>query len=192
MDDVFDGYSEEAIRLATDDAVWEEALASLGTAQAVYNAVGEIVSTKTPTSLRSLVDEAGRLRYSLSGQDRSAVRSPDNGTRFGTYSLSFTKEIPEQHRPTQKLVDRADFMRWTFGKDGEEYVRQYIEQHILDFAQFVFATGEVPDGCDVVDEVIPAVPSSVKCGVLRIDRSKLARAFGAGLPNAIAALVGGE
>lgn len=190
MDEIFDGYSDEAVALATDDAAWASAMESLGTAQAVYNAVGEIVSTKRPTSLRSLVDEAARLRYSLGGQTKWAARTKD-GTSFGTYTLSFTQEVPEQHRPTQKMLDGGEFLSWLH-TDGEEYVWKFVEENLLSVAQMVFAAGEVPDGCDVVDEVVPAVPSTIRSGVLRIDRRAVARAFGDELPMAVAALMEGE
>lgn len=189
-DEIFDGHRDEAVALATDDAAWAAALESLGTAQAVYNAVGEIVSTKKPTSLRSIVDEAAALRYSLGGQTRWETRTSE-GVDFGTYSLSFNKEVPEQHRVVQKMLDGKAFLSWLHG-EGERYAWKYVEEHLLSVAQMVFECGEMPDGCDVVEDVVPATPRSIKSGLLKVDRAKVARAFGRELPYAMAALVEGE
>lgn len=175
-------------RLASDDALFSEALESLSTAQAVYKAVSEVVSTKSPTSLRHALDTAARIRYERGGQSKWTARTC--GQKVGEYLVSVTKEQPEQHRPTYKVVDADVFKRWLATDDGQGYVWSYVYQHLGEIAQLAFADGVFADGCDVVDEVTPAVPSKVRSCVLKVDGRKVAAAMGESLPTAVAALVG--
>ena len=66
-----------------------DALERLAVAQALYKELGEIVSTRTPYSLRGMCDEELRRDFEEDGTDRRRITL--NGVEVGKLSVKVTK-----------------------------------------------------------------------------------------------------
>ena len=77
--------------------------------------------------------------------------------------------------------------------DEESYVEAYANALSRNFAEFVLRTfGELPDGCEVIEETIPEVQPSIQGTTLRIDAEKVAKAIKGYLPTGVAYMLGGD
>lgn len=152
-------------------------------AQALYNAVKEVVSTRDSGNLREAVDEYYHQRYDEDGSKSFECRI--NGTKVGTYSIRTTKAKPATSEKVFGIKDPEKLMEWFKGMDSET-VAGYASDRLSDFAEWCFyRTGELPDGCNVVEVGTPAMPEQYAGGVLKIDTQLVADALGARLPDAM-------
>jgi len=159
--------------------------------QALYKSLASDVSTKDPDSLRSVVDDKVVEMYEATGAKSFDVRV--EGVKVGTFSVTVSKEVPESVTKRFAVTNITALDEWARGEDARALWEAYMTSHDKEFARWYFdQTGELPDGCDLVELVTPAQPSRVKGTTIRIDPKKVADALGSGLPTALAGLLGGD
>lgn len=151
-------------------------------AQALYNAVKEVVSTRDSGNLREAVDEYYHRRYDEDGSKSFECRL--DGMKVGTYSIRTTKAKPATSEKVFGIKDPEKLMEWFKGMDSET-VAGYASDRLSDFAEWCFyRTGEIPDGCTVVEIGTPATVEQWAGGSLRIDQAAVAEALGSRLQDA--------
>lgn len=152
----------------------EDALKVLAKAQAEYNRLGEIVSTKNPDSLRSLCDEEARLRYELQGIKSWEIHI--GGYIVGTYTVAKTKEQPE--KTVKRLrIGESDAIRWAMEDAPSNYFDQLAEFAVKLAEDYMLSEGEIIPGAKTVEETVPAEPSRYKNTVLKVDAKNMAKAL---------------
>ena len=149
---------------------------TLAVLQALYNAIGEEVSTTDPDNLRGRVNEHYRGLYEDTGATGFEVRV--GGEKVGTYGFSKRKGQPERVEQALEVVDADALKAWAECDEFNEWVSAFIDMNLeslaLDYAKL---TGELPDGIEVVERVIPATPDTIRPnGTLRIKRQVVERA----------------
>jgi hypothetical protein len=165
--------------------------------QALFNKLGEDVSTKNPDSLRYAADADMIETYRATGYKSRDVLI--NGVKVGTHSVRVTKGKDAQ--TVKRLVVRDPYALEKFIEDNiiqcikaEEmpYAELYAQAMLQNFAEFVMETyGEVCDGCEVVTETVPAQAPAVNGTTMRIDADQVARALKGYLPTTFGGLLGG-
>lgn len=167
--------------MATDN---EKGLERLAVAQALYQELGKIVTTKPKEgdSLRTQADEALRSAWEDSGI--SQIKPKVNGVPVGTYSVSLTKA---KECVAIRVDDRQRFIKWLFSSDGFEYVEWLVAKREQELLDHIKDMGEVPDGCSTKGYVIPESYGGTR---LKIDTEKVKDALGCSLPDAAIALLG--
>lgn len=158
-------------------------LERLALAQAVYKALGSIVSTKGD-SLRARLDAEVVADYPLTG-----VKSRDvllHGEKVGTYAVKLTKPVDGVEA---RLVDAEAFIRWIRESDGGmDMLKRLVYSEPARLVKLASCDGELPDGCRV-ERVVE--PSRVSGAVLKVSPEKVAAALGDGLPSAVMGLLDG-
>ena len=164
--------------------------------QALYSKLGEDVSTKNPDSLRGMADEEIVGNYRTMGAKSYDVHV--NGNKVGTYSVRTSKEKPQEKK--KRLIIKDPYALEKFIEDNinqcikaEEmpYAELYAQAMAQNFAEYVLEVyGELPDGCEIVTDTIPAQPSHVLGTTLRVDADKVADAISGYLPTTIAGILG--
>ena len=155
-------------------------------AQAIYNKLGKVVSTKDPNSLRSTVSDGYREVWERSGGKTYSMRLA--GEKVATYSISETQ-------PTVKevfdLKDWDSFETWAASEDGWQTILDYVISDPQRFCKFVTEqTGEVPDGVDVrVEHIAGGGYKSAAIKNIDTDRIIEIARDGMSLPTAIAGLL---
>lgn len=163
----------------------------LAVAQAIYKAVGTVVSTKDPDSLRSQCDADALRRYEMEG-----VKSTDiliDGLKVGTYSVKVSKAKPKRKAPRAWVDDWDEFTDWLTHEDGAEWLRQLVEEHGDALASDILReTGEIAPGCVAqLDYCEPAEPARVTGTTLRVDTAAVAEAVGGQLGAGVTAMLEG-
>ena len=164
----------------------------LAVAQAIYKAVGTVVSTKDPDSLRSACDREAVRRY-----EKEGVKSTDiliDGLKVGTYSVKVSKPKPKRKAPRAWVDDWDEFTDWlTHEEDGANWLRSLIEEHGDALASDILhETGEIAPGCVAqLDYCEPAEPARVTGTTLRVDTAAVAEAVGGQLGAGVTALLEG-
>ena len=170
--------------------------------QALYSKLGEDVSTKNPDSMRAQMDEAYVSSYLASVATGASSKTNSvfvNGQEVGTYSVRTRKKKPLEKK--KRLVIKDPYALEKFIEDNinqcvrnEEmpYAELYAQAMAQNFAEYVLEMyGELPDGCEIVTETIPAQRPQVIGTTLKIDADKVADAIGGYLPTTLAGLLGG-
>ena len=165
--------------------------------QAVFNRLGSDVSTKNPDSLRGMADEEIVGNYRAMGAKSYDVHV--NGSKVGTYSVRTSKEKPQEKKKRLVIKDPyalnkfiEDNINECVRADGIPYAVLYAQDMAQNFAEYVLEVyGELPDGCEIVTDTIPAQPSQVIGTTLRVDADKVADAINGYLPTTIAGILGG-
>jgi len=163
----------------------------LAVAQAIYKAVGTVVSTKDPDSLRSACDAEAVRRYETEG-----VKSTDiliDGLKVGTYSVKVSKAKPKRKAPRAWVDDWDEFIDWLTHEDGANWLRSLIEENGDALAsEILHETGEIAPGCVAqLDYCEPAEPARVTGTTLRVDTAAVAEAVGGQLGAGVTALLEG-
>ena len=152
----------------------------LAVAQALYKAMGEVVSTKDPDSLRSRADEEYLRLYAETGAKSFDVRI--GGEKVGTMSVREPKRSAES---VKLVVDDREAAKMALG----DFVSAYIDANLQDAVQWVFdSTGEVLDGCTAL-RVGGTVGEPTTA--LRVDPQKVSDALRGELPAAVQMLLEG-
>ena len=159
----------------------------LAIAQGVFNAVGEMVSTKDPNNLRGRVNDKIIKAYLSTGARSFDLRL--NGHKVGSFSVTVAKAKRETKL---KVIDRDAFEAWALseGFAHEETVTRVVmdEDAVLSDA---LLNGEVPDGCEPVTKDEPEHVSGTS--IRGCKPEDVASALGTQLPQAVAGfLTGGE
>ena len=163
----------------------------LAVAQAIYKAVGTVVSTKDPDSLRSACDAEAVRRYEAEG-----VKSTDiliDGLKVGTYSVKVSKAKPKRKAPRAWVDDWDAFTDWLTDEDGANWLRHLVDEHGDALASDILhETGEIAPGCVAqLDYCEPAEPARVTGTTLRVDTAAVAEAVGGQLGAGVTALLEG-
>ena len=164
--------------------------------QAVFSKLGADVSTKNPDSLRGMADEEIVGNYRAMGAKSYDVHV--NGSKVGTYSVRTSKEKPQEKKKRLVIKDPyalnkfiEDNINECVRADGIPYAGLYAQDMAQSFAEYVLEVyGELPDGCEIVTETIPAQLSQVTGTTLRVDADKVADAINGYLPTTIAGILG--
>ena len=152
----------------------------LAVAQAVYKAVGEVVSTKDPDSLRGR--ESARLleQYQAEGIDRKRLMV--NGVEVGT--LSVTKQHPTQYLRAN-IYDPRDLLEGADPDDLREFI--LAEEFIESYALWARSQGILTPGVTFTQVVKDKPPTTTLRGC---EPEKVAAALGEMLPAAVLGLIG--
>lgn len=162
----------------------------LAIAQALYNMAGKLVSTKDPDSLRSSVDEGFKELYEQTGSKSFDVKV--NGMDVGTYSIQFTKPKESETRMVFVVEDYEKLAKWFKTSVSHGEIEHYVACDLKEFAEWQFNhTGEMPDGCNIRETIIPAVEKEYNGGRLKIDPEKVASAIRNVLPGGIFGILEG-
>lgn len=160
----------------------------LAVAQAFMKAVGSMVETKNPDNLRGAVDAMMIDRYE---SDPMAPKSFDVkvlGQKVGSYSLTVSKPTESRIKTELEVTDNDEFLAWAF---AHRYVK--VDQRAVDL--HFEATGEVPDGCEPVEVVVPGeAGGEVTRTTLKVEPELVMKALGGQLEAATRELLaeGGE
>ena len=166
-----------------------ETLAAL---QALYNAIGEEVSTTDPDNLRGRVNDYYHDLYEDTGATGFEVRV--GGEKVGTYGFNKRKGQPERTETRMQVTDEALMRVWCDkDEDFQRWIAERVNEAMPDFAlQYAQETGELPDGIEAVERTIPAVPDTIRpTGTLRIKRQVVERARAMLAGGGLAGLLGG-
>lgn len=157
----------------------------LAIAQAFQKAVGDMTKTGDETNLRGMVDAEMCERYR---NDPMAGRRYDVrllGKKVGTYTITVSKDKPQQVRKSLEVQDNAEFIEWA---KREGFMAVDMDAVINHFEK----CGEVPDGCIPIEVITPEViGGEVTRTTLKIEPEMVARVLGPQLePIAYALLEG--
>ena len=159
--------------------------------QALFSKLGEDVSTKNPDSLRSAIDGEIVGNYRATGAKSYDVHV--NGEKVGTYSVRVGKGAPAKTTKNMIVLDQMKLEQFATSDECAEERAEYIALMARNFAEWMLETyGIICDGCDVVENEIPAKPSTVLGTTLRIDSEKVSEAIHGYLPTTIAGFIGGS
>ena len=163
-------------------------LGELAVMQALHNATGSIVATKTPYNLRGEVDALARQMFEDSGAKSFEARV--NGFKVGTYSITVDKDTEERRETVFDIVDPEALDGWDF---DPAFAVGYARMHIRDFAHWYFTeTGELPRGCELSEVIQPARPGgNWKSSRLVVEPQKVADALGSQLDGVTRVLLEG-
>ena len=140
----------------------------LAIAQWAYRKFAGLVSTKDADSLRGQADEAYRRLYEQTGAKSYDVKLA--GEKVGTYSLKVSKAKDE---PRVIVEDGYMFARWVYENHLDHLLK--VDQKALD--KLFYDSGELPDGCTVVNV---HTPERVSGATLRVDERKMDELFAEG------------
>jgi hypothetical protein len=161
----------------------------LAIAQAIYNNLGKLVSTKDPDSLRAQADREYKTLYEQTGAKSFDVRV--NGSKVGTYSVKVSKAKPAEERKELVVTDRDaldDYIHQTDPYDIELFVQEHSELFVKWSCEQL---GIMPDGCTVETYVTPATEPAYMGGTLKVNPEDVANAIN-GLDIGIYGLLEGE
>ena len=161
----------------------------LAIAQAFYKKAAELVDTKNPDSLRSSVDRGYKELYERTGSKSFDVML--DGQQVGTYSIRFSKPKQEETRMSFEVTDYEKLAR-SFEDMTDAECREFAAANLAQFAEYVLSTsGELLDGCEMVQIVTPATEKQYIGGTLKVDPQAVMVSMGETLPPGIAGLLGG-
>ena len=159
--------------------------------QALYNVIGEQVSTKNPDSLRALADQSYKDLYELTGSKSFDVKV--NNNVVGTYSIKFSKPKDSTTSLDFEVYDMLGLAEWFSESADKDVINRFAALNLERFAEFYFKeTGEMPDGCDIEKHITPAVEKQYIGGMLKVDCESVATAINELLPGVAGLLTGGE
>lgn len=158
--------------------------------QALYSVIGEHVSTKNPFSLRSEMDEKYRELYETTGSKSFDMKLGD--TVVGTYSIRFSKEKDSETFLDFEVIDHVALAFWFNNAANREIINNFVAANLKQFAEYYFTeTGEMPEGCEIVKHIKPAVDKAYIGGALKINNESVANIIGNALPGIAGLLEGG-
>lgn len=187
---------------------------NLAIAQAIYQAIGGVVSTKGEGSLRKKIDDIAKKDYEESGiKSRNIVI---DGQNVGTLTV---RESADTREKVLRVNDRDAFTKWcekahenvsyefVVTTDDKGVIGQFVQQaEKLNEMRFSIKTisatasvlnereilakaaedGELPDGCEVVET--GSAPSFIGT-LLRVNAPAVAAAIGNELPTMVNGLL---
>lgn len=158
-------------------------------AMGLERALKTITNGKDPDSERAQLDAQLLADYAEGRADRMPIRI--NGVEVCKLTIRKTEggTVGRLY-----LDDAKRFVAWLCD-DGRQYLEAFLSvpkcaEMLLKFCvDSVLLDGEVPAGTEYAAE---EVPDSITTSVVGYKPEKMAKAFGADLPSAIAALVAGD
>ena len=156
----------------------------LAVAQAFQNKVGKMTKTGVPDNLRGQADAVYRQLYEQTGAKSFEVKL--FGSKVGTYSITPTKDEPEQTVASLVVTDMNALLDWALGCGFITVDMERIQEHFE-------SCGEIPEGCAVVERTIPAKKGGeFGKSTLRIDSESVLDAIQGALPQTAQMLLGGD
>ena len=163
----------------------------LAFAQALYQKLGELVSTKDPDSLRAAADEFYRELYETTGAKSFEVSI--DGQKVGTYSVRVSKAKPAETSERLLVEDYGTFSVWIERETNAEVLQLFAKAHMDEFADWLFKeTGEIPYGCFTEQTVSLAQPSRYTGGALKVDPLAVLNVMHGKLGTAVRGILGGD
>lgn len=173
-----DPYLDDVSECEDDQLLELTPVEKLAVAQAFYNAVGKMVSTKDEGNLRGQVNAYFEEVFNTTGAKSFDVKLL--GEKVGTYSITVSKAKPAETVRTLSVMDMESFDRWA-DENGYTYVGYDMESVQRMFEE----TGEVPPGCRVDVEITPGVEGGkVSRTTLKVDADAVIDAIGPKLQSA--------
>ena len=157
----------------------------LAIAQALFKAVGAIVSTKDPDSLRSQQDRELMRLYETIGVDRMALKVGD--TEVGKLSLRRKKA---SHKAEVIVNDEAAMWAWLYNDADETLLSEIVPHIVKSLDHYVERTGDVPAGCTI--RRIDTEAGIAGTTITGCKPEDVAAALGTALPEAVAGLLEAE
>lgn len=169
---------------STESGLKMTELEKLAVAQAAYKAIGAIVSTKDPDSLRGQIDAQLIEQYHALGVDRKRLTL--NGVEVGKLSVAVT---PPKTKVQLYLESARELTLWLI--DNPSWLEQFIESKdgakLLDFlADALVVDGEVPAGVEA-QEI--STPESVSTKITGCKPEDVGAALGEALPETFVGLL---
>lgn len=162
----------------------------LAFAQALYQRLGELVSTKDPDSLRAAADEFYKDLYETTGAKSFEVSI--DGQKVGTYSVRVSKPKPAETKERLIVDDAGTFSVWIEHETNAEVLQMFAQSRLEEFANWLFeTTGEIPYGCFVEQTVSLAQPARYSGGALKVDPLSVLDAMQGKLGTAVKGILGG-
>lgn len=158
-------------------------------AQALFNVIGEQVSTKEPGNLRDRVSQEYKTLYEETGA--KSFDAKINGEKVGTFSLTVSKPTESKTQEDFLITDEEKFKAW---EDFQAAAMDYANAHLQQIADWHFGnTGEMPEGCEIQKYELAGNPGGeVERTFLKVDEQKVAEVLGNNLPEAVYGLLGGS
>ena len=161
----------------------------LAIAQALYNHLGKLVSTKDPDSLRAQADREYKALYEQIGAKSFDVRV--NGEKVGTYSIKVSKAKPAEEHKELVVVNSTELNDF-IAMAPAEYLLRFARAYSGEFASWYLERfGELCDGCMVDTVKIEATEPEYMGGTLKVNAEDVANAIN-GLDIGIYGLLEGE
>lgn len=153
-------------------------------AQAFFKEVAKLVDTKSMDNLRASVDGYFRDLFAQTGAKSFDVHL--FGAKVGTYSLTISKPTPQKTTQELEVRNHMEFLKWAELGGFMVVDMDAVMEHFKE-------SGEVPDGCSVVNVVTPADPGGkVTRSTFKVDVDSVIEALGGYLPEASRQLLEGE
>ena len=142
--------------------------------QALYEKLGQMVSTKDPESLRGQADRNYKALFDDTGAKTFELKI--DGQKVGTYSIRQSKPKPSTSTTNLEVFDKAEAIRAAANLSTDVWYL-YITQHIEEFASwYARQTGEALEGSMWVKEISPEIPSQYLGGTLKVDSDAVTNA----------------
>lgn len=174
-----DPYWDDGLPEEEDDQPLElTPVEKLAIAQAFYNSVGKMVSTKEKGNLRDQVNAYFEEVFNATGAKSFDVKLL--GEKVGTYSITVSKAKPSEINYEIAVDDWEAFGRWAHerGYTVVEYDMPAVNENFS-------LTGEIPPGCRVAAKVTPGIEGGkVSRTTLRVDVDAVVDAIGPKLQSA--------
>lgn len=144
----------------------------LAVAQAIQNAIGDLVKTKNPDNLRGEVDALMIERYESDPMGAKSFDVKLFGQKVGTYSLTVSKPKPQSEHVEITVNDEAEFRRWCEREGFMTIDMGAVERYFAD-------TGDMPYGCDARTVIEPEIMGGqVTRTTLKVAPAEVARILG--------------
>ena len=166
-----------------------ETLAAL---QALQKAIEDETDLNRPGNLRDRVNGYYHDLYEDTGATGFEVRA--GGEKVGTYGFSKRKGQPERVERELQVTNTNAIREWVAeSTEFTDWLDRRVDEQLADLAlAYANDTGELPDGIEVVERTIPAVPDTIRPnGTLRIKRQVVERARNMLAGGGLAGLLGG-
>lgn len=161
----------------------------LAIAQAIYNHLGKLVSTKDPDSLRAQADREYKALFEQTGAKSFDVRV--NGSKVGTYSVKVSKAKPAEEHKELVVINQTALCDFIVDQPAK-YLEQFARDYCGEFANWYLEQfGELCDGCMVDTVKIEATEPTYMGGTLKVNAEDVANAIN-GLDIGIYGLLEGE
>ena len=182
-----DATSQNDMYLSVMEEVERNDTYRLLVAQAMYKALGPVVSTKDPDSLRSRFDSYILDNYAQTGAKTIDLRGID-GAKCGTASVRVGKDTPAHVERHVRISSGDTFMDAV--RSDPSTIDGYVASHMEEIAEWCLDhDGELLDGVSVETREVPMRPGEPQGVTLRIDPQKVWDSFGKALPSAVAGLL---
>ena len=130
------------------------------------------MKTKNPDNLRGRIDEAMKEAYYSNSMAGKSFDLKLLGTKVGTYSLTVSKGKPQETKRGFAVLDEAAFLAWAEDNGFVAVDMDAVEKHFKE-------TGEVPEGCEGTEYVIPEIDGGIVTRTtVKVDSKAVARVLG--------------